>query len=83
MHKKVDLTDCNNWSGISILCVVIKVFCKILLEWILGPINKTLRKEQAGFRASPPCIGQMNTLRIIIYQSAEMRSPLYLLFLGY
>ena len=83
LPKKGDLTDCNNWRGINILCVAMKVFCKIILERIVGPVDKKLRPEQAGFRAGRSCIDQINALRIIIEQSVEYRSPLYLLFVDY
>jgi endonuclease/exonuclease/phosphatase family metal-dependent hydrolase len=83
LPKKGDLTDCNNWRGINILCVTMKVFCWIILNRIVGPLDKLLRPEQAGFRAGRSCIDQINTLRIIIEQSVEFRSPLYLLFVDY
>jgi len=83
LPKKGDLTDCNNWRGINILCVVMKVFCKIILERMVKLIDAKIRPEQAGFRAGRSCIDQANALRIIIEQSVEMRSPLYLLFVDY
>lgn len=61
MPKKGDLTDCNNWRGISILCVILKVFCKIILERIVGLIDMNLRKEQAGFRACRAGNDKINT----------------------
>ena len=42
-----------------------------------------LRKEQAGFRQNRSCIDQINTLRVIIEQSIEFQSPLYMLFVDY
>jgi len=42
-----------------------------------------LRKEQAGFRHNRSCIDQINTLRVIIEQSVEFQSPLYMLFVDY
>jgi len=42
-----------------------------------------LRKEQAGFRHNRSCIDQINTLRVIIEQSFEFRSPLYMRFVDY
>ena len=83
LPKKGDLTDCNNWRGINILCVVMKVFCKIILERMVKLVDVKIRPEQAGFRAGRSCTDQASTLRIIIEQSVEMRSPLYLLFVDY
>ena len=42
-----------------------------------------LRKEQAGFHHNRSCIDQINTLRVIIEQSVEFRSHLYMLFVDY
>jgi len=42
-----------------------------------------LRKEQAGFRHNRSCIDQISTLRVIIEQSVEFQSPLYMLFVDY
>jgi hypothetical protein len=42
-----------------------------------------LQKEQVGFRHNRSCIAQINTLRMIIEQSFEFQSPLYMLFVDY
>ena len=39
-----------------------------------------MRPEQAGFRSSKACADHTNTLRIIVEQSVEFRSPLQLVF---
>lgn len=83
LPKKGDLTDCNNWRGITILCVSLKILMWIILQRMLKHIDPKLRPEQAGFRAGRSCIDQINSLRMIIEQSVEMRSPLYLLFVDY
>jgi hypothetical protein len=36
-----------------------------------------------GFRHNRSCIDQINTLRVIIEQSVEFQSPLYMLFVDY
>lgn len=83
LYKKGDATDCNNWRGITILSSVMKIFMKVILERMVIHIDEKLRREQAGFRANRSCVDQINTLRIIIEQSLEMRSPLYTLFVDY
>jgi len=40
-------------------------------------------KEEAGFRHNRSCIDQISTLRVIIEQSVEFQSPLYMLFVDY
>ena len=54
-----------------------------MLERIKDMLERGLRKEQAGFRHNKSCIDQINTLRIIIEQSLEFQSPLYMLFVDY
>lgn len=42
-----------------------------------------LRHEQNGFRPNRSCVDHINTLRIIVEQSVEWRSPLFLLFVDF
>lgn len=81
--KKGDITKCDNWRGITLLSIVSKVLARIILGRIKPLIELQLRKEQAGFRENRSCIDLINTLRIIIEQSAEWQSPLYLAFIDF
>lgn len=49
----------------------------------MNTLAPELRNEQAGFRASRSCIDHINSLRIIVEQSVEWRSPLYLVFVDF
>jgi hypothetical protein len=46
-------------------------------------LERGLRKEQARLRHNRSFIDQINTLRVIIEQSLEFQSPLYMLFVDY
>jgi hypothetical protein len=81
--KKIDLSLCNNWRGITLLVVISKMFNKIILERIICALENNLRKEQAGFCPNTSCIDQINTLRTIIERSVEFQSPLYMMFVDY
>ena len=48
--KESDFRDCNNWRGVTLLPIISKIFHRMLLGRIKRDIDKTLRKEQAGFR---------------------------------
>ena len=78
LPKKGDLSNCGNYRGITLLSIPGKVFNRILLERIKASVDETLRENQAGFRKGRSCIDQIATLRIIIEQSEEWNSPLFM-----
>ena len=81
--KKGDLTDCNNWRGITLLSIPGKVFCTIILLRLRVAIDKRLREEQAGFRPGRSCTDQIFTLRNILEQSNEWQLPIILNFVDF
>ena len=60
-----------------------KVLNRILLERIKEAVNPKLRDQQAGFRWNRSCANQIASLRIIVEQSLEWNSPLYINFIDY
>nr|CAH8838004.1 unnamed protein product [Trichobilharzia regenti] len=83
LPKKGDLSQCKNWRGIMLLSIPSKILSRIILERIKQALDEKLRPEQAGFRRNKSCIDQIATLRIIIEQSLEWQSPLYLNFIDF
>ena len=83
LPKKGDLSYCKNWRGIMLLNMASKVFCRVILERIKIALDEKLREEQAGFRAGRSCTDQIATLRIIIEQSIEWQSSLYINFIDF
>lgn len=81
--KKGDLSCCSNWRGLCLLNIASKILTKIILNRIVGCLDALLRKEQAGFRSGRSCIDLINTLRIIIEQTVEWQTPLYLVFVDF
>ena len=69
--KKGSLRDCNNWRGITLLSVPIKIFCKVVRQRITQAVDDILRNEQAGFRKGCGCTDQIFTLRNILEQCTE------------
>ena len=51
LPKKGDFTNCGNWRGITLMPTAAKVMGKVIINGISRGVNKTLRKEQAGFRS--------------------------------
>ncbi|VDQ14147.1 unnamed protein product [Trichobilharzia regenti] len=78
LPKKGDLSQCKYWRGIMLLSIPSKILSRIILERIKRALDEELRPEQAGFRRNKSCIDQIAALRIIIRQSLEWKSLLYL-----
>ena len=83
LPKKGDLGSCDNWRGITLLVIVRKLICWVLLKRIQEYIDVKLREEQAGFREQRSCHEQIFTLRNIIEQSLEFRSPLIINYVDF
>ena len=83
LPKKGDLSNCSNYRGITLLSIPGKVFYRILLNRMKDVVDPLLRDQQAGFRAGRSCADQIATLRIILEQSLEWNSPLYINFMDY
>ena len=83
LPKKGNLKHCTNWRGITILNTINKVLSQIILNRISGPLDEEMRDEQAGFRANRGCVDQSNSLRLIVEQSNEFRTPLYITYVDF
>ena len=77
------MRNCDNWRGITLLSVSSNVFCKVLLNRIDEELDNILRQEQTGFRKEKDCVDQIFTLRNIIEQSIEWKTPLYINFIDF
>ncbi|XP_075162791.1 uncharacterized protein LOC142235424 [Haematobia irritans] len=82
LPMKNDLTDCNNWRGITLLNTIYKILA-IILNNRMQCVEQALSEEQAGFRPHRSCLDQTNTLRIVIEQSIEWRTPLYMVLIDF
>lgn len=81
--KKGDLRECKNYRGIMALSTPGKVLNHILLERLQKCVDEKLRENQAGFRNNRSCGDQIATLRIIIEQSIEWNSSVYVNFIDF
>ena len=80
---KGDLSNCDNWRGITLLSIPSKVFCRVLLKRIDCALDVKLRQEQAGFRKGRGCIDQIFARQNIIEQRIEWNVPLYINFIDF
>ena len=83
LPKKGSLKECANWRGIILLSIPGKVFSRVLLERMKKEVEAILRDEQAGFRQERSCTDQIATLRMILEQSLEWNTSLYVVFIDY
>ena len=60
-----------------------KVLNRVILDRLKTRVDAMLRDHQAGFRKDRSCTDQIATLRIIVEQSMEWDSSLYINFVDY
>ena len=83
LPKKGDLSNCNNWRGITLLSLTSKVMSRIIHARLSSTLDEKLRTEQAGFRKGRSCSDHIFTLRQILEQSHEFNSPVYANFVDF
>ena len=83
LPKKGDLSNCNNWRGITLLSLTSKIMSRIIHRRLSNALDETLRTEQAGFRKGRSCSDHIFTLRQILEQSHEFNSPVYANFVDF
>ena len=75
--KKRDLGLCSNYKRNHTPVCPRESTEQSHLGKVEGPVDRTIRDQQAGFRAVRPCTDQITTLQIIVEQSIEWNSRLY------
>ena len=83
LPKIGDLRDCSNYRGIMLLSTPGKVLNRVLLERMKEAVDPRLRDQQAGYRRNRSFADQIASLRIIVEQSLEWNSPLYINLIDY
>ena len=66
-----------------LLSVPGKVLNRMILESLKAAVDRKLSDHRAGFRQERSCIDQIATLGIIIEQSLEWNSSLYITFIDF
>jgi len=81
--KKGNLELMTNYRGITLTSIAAKLYNRVLLNRIQSPIDKALRKNQAGFRTGRSCIQQINILRRIMEGAQNEQIPLFITFIDF
>ena len=64
--KSGDLSKTDNYRGISLICIIAKIYNRMILNRIRSVIDLRLRVNQNGFRPERTTVAQILTLRRII-----------------
>ena len=78
--SKGNLSDCNNWRGITPYSITSKDFCRIIHQRITTAVDKLLHQEQTSEKIMHR---PHFALRLIIMQPHEWNSYLYVVFVDY
>ena len=81
--KKEDLTECDNYRGISLLSVSSKILCRVLIDRVKSGVDEMIRQEQAGFRSGRGASEQIFALRSILEQCQEWQATVYINFVDF
>ena len=77
------MQECKNYRGILLLSIPVNVLNRVILDRLKTGVDAKLRDHQAGVRKDRSCTDQIPTLRIIVKQSMEWDSSLYINFIDY
>ena len=81
--KSGDLTNTNNYRGISLICIIAKIYNRLILNRIRSVIDVKLRINQNGFRPKRTTVAQVLTLRRIIEGVKANHLPAIITFIDF
>ena len=74
---------CGNYGGISLRCVVGKLFSEIFLQRLESIAEKVYPQSQSGYRPDRSTIDEVLTLHYLIEKSSEQQMNMYIVFLDF
>jgi exonuclease III len=81
--KSGNLSNTNNYRGISLICIIAKLYNRLILNRIRGVLDVRLRINQNGFRPKRSTVGQILTLRRIIEGVKDGNLPAIITFIDF
>ena len=81
--KSGDLSNTNNYRGISLMCIIAKMYNRLILNRIRSVINPKLRRNQNGFRPNRTTVAQILALRRIIEGVKANHLPAIMTFIDF
>lgn len=83
IHKKGEITDCENYRGIALLDVIYKVLATLLKRRLDKYIEPLLGDYQGGFRRNRATTDQIFMMKQVLNMCQEYNIPIYLLFVDF
>lgn len=83
LPKKGDLTRCENWRGITVLNITLKILASIIHGQMYPIVEGQMRDEQAAYIKSRRCTDHIVPLRHMFEQAEELHAILYAAFVDY
>ena len=81
--KSGNLSKTDNYRGISLTCIIAKIFNRMILNRIRSAIDPKLRINQNGFRPGRTTVAQILALRRIIEGVKQKNLPAVLTFIDF
>lgn len=81
--KSGDLSKTDNYRGISLICIIAKMYNRLILNRIRGALDVKLRHNQNGFRPKRTTVAQILALRRVIEGVKANNLPAILTFIGF
>ena len=81
--KKGNLSNTDNYRGISLTCIIAKLYNRMILNRIRKAIDPKLRIHQNGFRPKRTTVAQILALRRIIEGVKQNNLPAVLTFIDF
>ena len=81
--KSGDLSNTNNYRGISLICIIAKIYNRMILIRIRSAIDLKLRINQNGFHPKRTTVAQILTLRRIIEGVKTNHLPAIITFIDF
>ena len=79
--NKGDRSDCNCYSGISLLSIVGKILARVVLERLYILATRVYSEVQCAFRAGRSTIDMIFSIRQLPEKCREQNKPLFLAFI--
>lgn len=83
IHKKGDLTNCDNYRTIALISHASKILLNIILNRLQNILDQEIAEEQAGFRKGKGTRDQIFNLQLVIQKKMATNTPVYIAFIDY